>query len=164
MPLCCVPFQKELLLFACNGIDINVCIYMHGFLLFVHTINVEIGDLTKKVDNIFTFIILFTIFSELATYSNEKSNEILTWKIPKSDFSFFFPFFFFFFCCIWKSVISLVTISFIIFSPFQLVRLYLISCTLVQKLQSRFWCVLRYKTIVVMKQNLNIFTSCNTPW
>jgi len=95
MPLCCVPFQKELLLFACNGIDINVCIYMHGFLLFVHIINVEIGDLTKKVDNIFifsfsTFNFLFTIFSKLASYSNEKSNHILTWKMPKTDFSFFF--------------------------------------------------------------------------
>ncbi len=122
MPLCCVPFQKELLLFACNGIDINVCIYMHGFLLFVPIINVEIGDLTKKVDNIFifsfsTFYFLFTIFSKLATYSNEKSNHILTCKMPKTDFSFFL------FFCIWKIVISLMTISFIIFSPFQLVRL-----------------------------------------
>lgn len=161
MPLCCVPFQKELLLFACNGIDINVCIYMCGFLLFVHTINVEIGDLMKKMDNIFTFAFstfyfLFTIFRKWATYSNEKSNFISTWKMPKSNFSFIF--------CIWKIVISLVTMSFITFSPFQLVRLYLIFCTLVQKLPSWFWCVLQYKTIVVMKQNLNIFTSCNTPW
>jgi len=31
MPLCCVPLQKEFLLFACNGIDINVCIYMCDF-------------------------------------------------------------------------------------------------------------------------------------
>ncbi len=73
MPLCCVPLQKEFLLFACNGIDINVCIYMCDFLLFVHTINVEVGDLTKKVDNIFAFStlnFLFTFFNKLATYSN----------------------------------------------------------------------------------------------
>jgi hypothetical protein len=147
MPLCCVPFQKKLLLFACNGIDINVCIYMCGFLLFVHTINVEVGYLTKKVDNIFTFAFftfnfLFTFLSKLATYSNWP--HIINMKNAKIWFYFILFF-------IWKIVISLVTISFIIFSHFQLVRLYLISCTLVQKLPSWFRCVLQYKKVVVMK-------------
>jgi hypothetical protein len=64
--------------------------------------------------------------------------------MPKSNFSFSF-------FCIWKIVISLVTISFIKFPPFQLVRLYLISCTLVQKLPSWFWYVLQYKKVVFMK-------------
>ncbi len=67
------------------------------FLLSVHTINVEVGDLTKKVDNIFTFVFstfnfLFTFFSKLATNSNEKSNHILALEMPKSDFSSFFAF------------------------------------------------------------------------
>ncbi len=143
MPLCCVPFPKKNLLFACNGININVCIYMCDFCCLFILQMLKLVTLQKSFV-FFTFNFLFTFFSKLVVYSNEKSNHILTWKMPKSNFSFSF-------FCIWKIVISLVTISFIKFPPFQLVRLYLISCTLVQKLPSWFWYVLQYKKVVFMK-------------
>jgi len=135
------------------------------FLLSIHTINVEVSDLTKKVDNIFTFVFstfnfLFTFFSKLATNSNEKSNHILTLEMPKSDFSFFFMhlhlhlencyiscdhFLYHFF----PFPIGEVVFNFLYFSPKA--SIMVLMCVVKVDIYG-------YETL------LSTFTSCNTPW